>query len=423
VRAKYPGAYGTNLQVGIDYDVPADRRTTDFNLVVREVQTLAGRRQITDSEVHRNLTMAANATRNVQAVIRAESQLIDIDQVGLGERPAPTHTGPVTTPQTLGDPENDAPFDKLGTIGNTPTDGGKPTATTLTAGWQTLETIAPFIFNVLCLPAAANLSRTAHRDLMIEAQKFCRDRRAFLLVDPPADVDTLDNVTGTGGWLAQVDAMRSPNAAVYFPRVLVPDPLDAGRPREVGPSGIVAGIYASTDATRGVWKSPAGTDARVAGATLAVKLTDLQNGALNPLGINVLRNFPIFATVVWGARTMDGADQRASEWKYVAVRRTALYIEESLFQATKWVVFEPNDEPLWSQIRLNVGTFMNDLFRQGAFQGATPAEAYFVKCDADTTTQSDINRGVVNILVGFAPLKPAEFVVIKLQQMAGQLES
>jgi phage tail sheath protein FI len=172
-----------------------------------------------------------------------------------------------------------------------------------------------------------------------------------------------------------------------------------------------------------VWKAPAGTDAALRNAQLTVRLDDLENGGLNPLGVNVLRNFPVFGNIAWGARTLNGADQQASEWKYVPVRRTALYIEESLYEGLKWVVFEPNDEPLWAQIRMNAGAFMNNLFRQGAFQGNTPAKAYFVKCDSETTTQNDIDRGVVNILVGFAPLKPAEFVVLKIQQLAGQIET
>ena len=146
-----------------------------------------------------------------------------------------------------------------------------------------------------------------------------------------------------------------------------------------------------------------------------------ENGALNPVGVNALRIFPIFGTIAWGGRTLDGADQIASEWKYIPVRRFALYLEETLFRALKWVVFEPNDEPLWSQIRLNVGAFMQGLFRQGAFQGQTPKDAYFVKCDSETTTQADINLGIVNIVVGFAPLKPAEFVIIKIQQITGQI--
>jgi phage tail sheath protein FI len=155
---------------------------------------------------------------------------------------------------------------------------------------------------------------------------------------------------------------------------------------------------------------------------LQLALSDPENGQLNPLGVNCLRSFGVAGRVVWGSRTLRGADQLADEWKYVPVRRTALFIEESLFRGTKWVVFEPNDEPLWAQIRLNVGAFMHNLFRQGAFQGTTPRDAYFVKCDKETTTQNDINLGIVNIVVGFAPLKPAEFVIIKLQQMAGQIE-
>ena len=155
---------------------------------------------------------------------------------------------------------------------------------------------------------------------------------------------------------------------------------------------------------------------------LQVNITDDENGMLNPLGINCLRSFPVIGRIAWGARTLRGADQLADEYKYIPVRRVALFIEETLFRGTKWVVFEPNDEPLWAQIRLNIGAFMHNLFRQGAFQGTTPRQAYFVKCDKETTTQNDIDQGIVNIVVGFAPLKPAEFVIIKLQQIAGELE-
>jgi phage tail sheath protein FI len=191
--------------------------------------------------------------------------------------------------------------------------------------------------------------------------------------------------------------------------------------RSFANSGAIAGIYARTDATRGVWKAPAGTEAVVRGVrALDYVLTDPENGVLNPLGLNALRLFPAFGPIAWGARTLVGSDSLASEWKYVPVRRLALFIEESLFRGTQWVVFEPNDEPLWAQIRLNVGAFMNNLFRQGAFQGSTPRDAYLVQCDSSTTTQDDINLGIVNITVGFAPLKPAEFVIIKLQQLAGQ---
>jgi uncharacterized protein len=207
------------------------------------------------------------------------------------------------------------------------------------------------------------------------------------------------------------------------------DPLLENRLADFAPCGVVAGVISRTDAERGVWKAPAGIDAALGGvfdfsvAGTPANLDDAENGALNPLGVNCLRSLPGIGPVAWGARTMDGRDILASQWKYLPVRRLALYIEESLFRGTQWVVFEPNDEPLWAQIRLNVGAFMQGLFRQGAFQGATPRDAFLVKCDRETTTQDDIDRGVVNILVGFAPLKPAEFVVIKIQQLAGAIGS
>jgi phage tail sheath protein FI len=209
---------------------------------------------------------------------------------------------------------------------------------------------------------------------------------------------------------------------VYFPRVVEADPQREGQPDTYVPCGIVAGIIARNDVERGVWKAPAGTNATVAGIEgLAVPLTDADSGVMNALGINLLRTFPVYGTVVWGARTLRGADLLADQYKYLPVRRLTLYIEESLYRGLKWAVFEPNDEPLWAQIRLNVGAFMNELFRQGAFQGATPSQAYFVKCDSDTTTQNDIDRGVVNVVVGFAPVKPAEFVIVQIQQTVGQL--
>ncbi len=202
------------------------------------------------------------------------------------------------------------------------------------------------------------------------------------------------------------------------------DPLRQGQLDTFVACGIVAGVWSRTDVSRGVWKAPAGIDAAVRGVQrLAVRLTDDENGTINPLGINSLRAFPITGRVVWGARTLRGADQLADEYKYIPIRRLALFIEESLYRGTQWVVFEPNDEPLWAQIRLNVGAFMRNLFRQGAFQGSSPRDAYFVKVDSETTTQNDINLGIVNVVVGFAPLRPAEFVVLKIQQMAGDIET
>jgi phage tail sheath protein FI len=265
----------------------------------------------------------------------------------------------------------------------------------------------------------ADTARAVMGTLIAHAEARRAYRIAVLDTPPgqiPGDVRTL---RGT---------VDSRYAALYYPWVVVANPnARPGRediPREIAlpPSGYVCGIYARNDVQRGVHKAPANEVVRSA-LRFEVDVNFGQQELLNPLGVNCLRTLPVFGSVVWGARTLRGADAAADEYKYVPVRRTALFIEESLYRGLKWVVFEPNDEPLWAQIRLNVGAFMHNLFRQGAFQGRTPRAAYLVKCDAETTTQNDINLGIVNILVGFAPLKPAEFVIIRLQQLAGQIQA
>ena len=270
------------------------------------------------------------------------------------------------------------------------------------------------LFNILVLPPVTPSGQLPD-GVAVEALKIVNARRAFLILDPPPDA-TLGNMTGwaTGAGLSGTPAR---NAAVYFPRVQASDPLRGGAVDTFAASGAMAGLYARTDATRGVWKAPAGIEAGLVGALgPAQVLTDDQNGSINPQGVNAIRSFPGAGTVSWGARTLRGSDQLSDEYKYIPIRRLALFLEESLYRGTQWVVFEPNDEPLWSQIRMSVGSFMQDLFRKGAFQGASPKEAYFVRCSSETTTQYDIDRGVVNIAVGFAPLKPAEFVLISIQQ-------
>jgi phage tail sheath protein FI len=282
------------------------------------------------------------------------------------------------------------------------------------------------LFNILCIPRTGMMisdesEKTAADSVMQVAIAYCESKRAFFIMDTPWGIDDLQEIKN---WIGGKGTLRSKNAALYYPRVRIPDPLNNFRLRSVGACGTMAGLYARTDSNRGVWKAPAGTEANLRNvSSFTDVLSDQENGILNQLGVNCLRTFPVHGNISWGARTLDGADAMASEWKYIPVRRLALFLEESLFRGSKWVVFEPNDEPLWAQIRLNIGAFMNTLFRQGAFQGTTPREAYFVKCDRETTTQNDINSGIVNILVGFAPLKPAEFVMIRIQQLAGQIET
>ncbi len=270
------------------------------------------------------------------------------------------------------------------------------------------------LFNLMVLAPDAAVAVTS---LYANASIFCQQRRAFLLMDPPASWTTAQQAA-TGVVALRVGLVKD-YSAVFFPRVTI---SQSGKNVNVGPAGAIAGLCARIDGTRGVWKAPAGTEADLRGIVgLEYKLSDGENGITNPRAVNTIRIFPN-GIVNWGGRTNDGDDNFASEYKYIPIRRLALYIEESLYRGVKWVVFEPNDEPLWSQIRLNVGAFMHDLFRQGAFQGTKPTDAYFVKCDKETTTQSDQNRGIVNIMVGFAPLKPAEFVILYLQQMAGQIQ-
>lgn len=275
-------------------------------------------------------------------------------------------------------------------------------------------------FNLMVLPADRDIDDDKYLQLIGPASIYCQKKRAFLLIDAPKSWTVKNRPKADS---IEVNKLRQlvvkDHSAVFYPRIQYTD--DNGIKRYTGPSGMIAGLMARNDKNRGVWKAPAGIPANLSSVKgLEVKLTDKENGVLNKLGANCIREFPN-GFVNWGARTMDGSDDIGSEWKYIPIRRLALFIEESLYRGTKWVVFEPNDEPLWAKIRLNIGVFMTRLFEKGAFQGSSSNKAFFVKCDAETTTQADRNLGIVNIVVGFAPLKPAEFVIIKIQQIAGDL--
>ena len=302
--------------------------------------------------------------------------------------------------------------------GVTGNDGNSPTLITYNSAFEKIEQEVD-IFNLMVLPKDSGHTEAVTNSLWGAASVFCQQRRAFLLMDAPETWTTVQEATHPANGVNSLRiGLVKDHSAIFYPRITI---KENGLNVQTGPSGAIAGLMARTDADRGIWKAPAGTEADIRGITgLEYRFSDRQNGVLNPQGINTLRVFPN-GIVNWGARTMDGDDDFASEWKYIPVRRTALFIEESLYRGLKWVVFEPNDEPLWAQIRLNVGAFMHNLFKQGAFQGEKK-EAYFVKCDKETTTQNDINLGIVNVWVGFAPLKPAEFVIINLQQMTGQIQ-
>lgn len=425
LEAANEGSWGNNLRARVDYNtrplLPGELANSLFNLSIRNDAT-------GQTEVHRNVSVVADHARQVDRVLLNESSLARVRGTLTGPRPT-AHPDPQVgqdmwatndppTPATT--PATNSPVSTSASNGNALGNDqfiGAGSATNKT-GLYALDNAD--LFNLLCIPPYDSDS-TVDGAVIGEAAAYCERRRAMLIVDPPSTWNTV--ALAIGGLAAGVGTV-SKNSALFFPRLRQPNPLRENQVEDFVPCGAVAGVMARTDTTRGVWKAPAGLDATLAGVpALSVSMTDAENGQLNPLGVNCLRGMPAGGRVIWGARTLQGNDRLASEWKYIPVRRTALFIEESLYRGTQWVVFEPNDEPLWAQIRLNLGAFMHNLFRQGAFQGKTPREAYFVKCDKETTTQNDINLGIVNIIVGFAPLKPAEFVVIKLQQMAGQIET
>ncbi|MET0356886.1 MAG: phage tail sheath subtilisin-like domain-containing protein [Cellvibrio sp.] len=445
LKAKSPGSWGNKLTATLDTKVDADaaaRLGVAAGSSVFNLQVLVNGKVV---ESYLNLTNDDKNTRYIERVLKNESNLVvfskkdaaaktKYDEVAKAVADAQAALKAAEEKKPPVQAEVDAAnaalktarenFDKNANDGK----GNDGIALALKTyqgneaakeGIYLLEKVD--LFNLLVIPPDVS-GGDVSTDVLQAAIAYAVKRRAFVIADAPqswksaaAGVENFDDLNLSG-----VDAR---NAALYFPYVREANPLRKGQVEDFPPSGAIAGIFARTDTTRGVWKAPAGLDASVNGIQgLSVNLTDLENGQLNQLGINSLRAFPGSGKVVWGARTLRGADRLADEWKYVPVRRTALFIEESLYRGTQWVVFEPNDEPLWAQIRLNVGAFLHNLFRLGAFQGSTPKDAYFVKCDKETTTQTDINSGVVNVVVGFAPLKPAEFVVIKLQQIAGQIE-
>lgn len=403
--ASGPGTWGNALSVSVVH--PADADVADVAIAQGVVPSDLFQLTISDGiteETFLNVTVVPGP-RRVDLVL-ASSTLVHVDdEVQLpGERPVAT------------DPEDPPPVNTQGSDGRV----ALVEADYVPADPNTKQGIYALakadLFNLLCLPPPTPADDLPE-GVWVDALKLCTERRAFLVVDPPTTrtvADVASWVTGPAG-LIGVDAR---NGAVYFPRLRAPDPLLGGAIADFAACGAVAGIMARTDASRGVWKAPAGIDAAITGINGLTPplLTDGENGKLNPVAVNCLRTFRGFGTVVWGARTLRGADLLGDEYKYVPVRRLALFLEETLYRSTQWVVFEPNDAPLWGQIRTSIGAFMQDLFRQGAFQGTTPGDAYFVRCDKETTTQYDIDRGIVNILVGFAPLKPAEFVVIGIQQ-------
>ena len=412
LEAANPGTWGTKLTATVNTQGITDKVAENFasyglnkndlfNLTVQ----ITYPNGTTDFEQFTNVTIKTTtppSPNRLDLVLKNESRLLRVDSSKL---PSITPPGGATSQVAGGDNGKNLSVETY--------TGDQDQRT----GIYALEKIE--LFNIMCIPPDQRIAGNDIDPLVYtEALNYCFERRAMLIVDPPTtwlgEVKN-GNISQLQPTQVGIEGPETINAAVYFPRVIKEDPMMKNQLDTFSACGIIAGIYAATDVTRGVWKAPAGLDAGILGInSLELKLTDQQNGVLNPLGINCLRTFPIVGSVVWGDRTLRGADILDSDYKYVSVRRLTLYIEESLYQGTKWAVFEPNNENLWSALRLSVGSFMESLSRQGAFY------SYQVVCDKTTTTQRDIDLGIVNVLVQFAPVKPAEFVVIQIQQQAGQ---
>ena len=398
------GQWGNALRARVDVPAPGSGL---FDLTVKDLGTGA-------SEVFEKLSVDPASPRFVGAILAQESQLLRLDGAPPAN-PPPANAAPAA---------GDAFADSTATRFADGSDGDDITDTQVIGSLRLLDGADPV--NLILIPPLKRSGGDVGKATWDAAVAYAKSRRAFVIVDPPerwgTAGDVLDPRTGIGSVVTAAD-----NAAIYFPRVIASDPLNEQQLASFAPGGAIAGIFALTDRNAGVWKAPAGLQAAVAGAadlsfggtTNPGRLSDADEGLLNSAGINCLRNIPHAGTVVWGARTLVGADILASDWKYIPVRRLAFHIEDSIVRGTRWTVIEPNAEPLWAKLRLSVGAFMHSLFRQGAFQGETAKQAYFVKCDRDTMTQDDLDNGRLIVLIGIATVKPAEFVIIRIGLKSG----
>ena len=425
ITAKSEGTWGNEVYFGIFKDGGAGT----FDLLIREYDGT----RVVNEEVFSGLSLLVGNARYFETVVNGSSQLVKLARKSSASAinlPATTDiTDPADstnqiTPSSLVELMQAKLLDKLagGKDGVLPTSTAWKTEAALALrgnaskreGMYALDGIAPDTFSLMCVPVTSLMTATEAQSIVSEAKNLCKRHYSFLLLGAGKGVAR----TAISKWFTDLGPNDREYSAGLYPRVVTSDPESATGVRSQDPCGIMAGLIARTDATRGFFKSPAGTEAGFVGGQLEDSLSDLDQEPLNRAGINCLREFPVIGAVGWGARTLAGADALAHQYKYIAVARTALVLEASLRTGLQWAVFEPNDEVLHGNIRLTVDSFMKTLHRQGAFQGRSARDAYFVKCDSDTTTQADIDQGIVNIIVGFAPLKPAEFVMVKIKQIA-----
>jgi uncharacterized protein len=394
------GQWGNALRARVDVPAPGSRL---FDLAVKDLG--AG-----STEVFEKLSVDPANPRFVGTILAQQSQLIRLDGA-VPVNPPPPNAVPASG--------GDAFADSTATRFAGGSDGDDITDAQIIESLRLLDQASPV--NLILIPPLKRSGGDVGKAAWDGAIAYAKSRGAFVIVDPPerwaAAADVLHPRTGIGSVVTAAD-----NAAIYFPRIIASDPLNEQQLASFAPGGDVAGIFAQTDLNAGVWKAPAGLQAAIAGAvglslggsTHSGKLSDADEGLLNSAGINCLKNVPNAGTVVWGARTLVGSDILASDWKYIPVRRLAFYIEQSVLNGTQWTVFEPNTPALWARVTQSVGAFLQTLFRQGAFAGETPQQSYFVQCDQRTMTQDDIDNGRLIVLIGMAPVRPAEFVIIRI---------
>ncbi|MFT5757581.1 MAG: hypothetical protein ACI9LM_002317 [Alteromonadaceae bacterium] len=420
--AANPGVWGNNISIAIDTNGITDQ----VALIYQEANGIAKADLFNLTVFYKNkavenfkcVTVKGEANNSIRLdfTLAHESNYIRITTA----LPATT-TPPVTPPVTATAPRpqlaNGLDSTLLGLNDATDYLGNEQ----LRTGLYALNKVD--IFNMLCIPPDSGTDDGATANTLVAlntaAAAFCESKRALFIAEP---LDAWTSKAKQGEWPniqptdLGINGDTARFACTYFPKVKMPDPNMKDREAVFSSCGVITGVMAKNDLTRGVWKAPAGQSAGMVGVTgLEVKVNDADNGFLNPVGINCVRDFPVIGPVVWGDRTLRGADLLSDDYKYISVRRLTNYLEISLQRSTQWAVFEDNDESLWSQLRLSIGGFMKELATQGAFYN------YKVICDASTTTPDDIAKGIVNVEILFAPVKPAEFVVLKFQQTAATI--
>jgi uncharacterized protein len=396
VRAVEPGSAGNDISV--DVTDPKEGAPEDtFSLVV-----MKGGKQV---ETFDNLT-TKKGKQNVATVVNAQSQLIRIDELAGGSaverRPAKGSVS-LAGGVAVAAPARLAPEDYVGSAGDR-------------TGFSGLEAIDEVTMLTVPDLMAAYQAGTidlegvqAVQQAMIAHCELMGDRVAIL--DPPPNL----NAQQVHEWRKEKAGYDSKFATLYWPWIKVVDPSGSnGGFAFVPPSGHIAGIWGRNDDTRGVHKAPANEVVRGV-LSLQTQITKLEHDLLNPAGINCIRSFSGRGIRVWGARTLS-SDQA---WKYLNVRRLFNYLEESVLEGTQWVVFEPNDLDLWQRIRRTITAFLLGVWRSGALFGATPEQAFYVKCDEETNPPDAVDRGEVVCEIGVAPVKPAEFVIFRLAQFSG----